>query len=139
VEFDAEISPDGRNLAYVSNESGAAEVYVQAFPGPGAKVRISTQGGVAPRWSRTRRELLYWLPNSFSTARTALVAVDIQLTPVFHPGIPQELFRQRVGTTWDVAPDGRHSLTEFLPKGADVHMETVVNWFDELRSRVPAK
>src|SRR6516165_10137909 len=66
VEFDAEISPDGRNLAYVSNESGAAEVYVQAFPGPGAKVRISTQGGVAPRWSRTRRELLYWLPDSFS-------------------------------------------------------------------------
>ena len=139
VEFDAEISPDGRNLAYVSNESGAAEVYVQAFPGPGAKVRISTQGGVAPRWSRTRRELLYWLPDSFSMDRTALVAVDIQLTPVFHAGIPQELFRQRVGTTWDVSPDGRHFLTEFLPKGADMHMEMVVNWFDELRSRVPMK
>jgi serine/threonine-protein kinase len=139
VEFDAEISPDGRNVAYVSNESGAAEVYVQAFPGPGAKVRISTQGGVAPRWSRTPRELLYWLPSSYSMDRTALVAVDIQLAPVFHAGIPQELFKQRVGTTWDVAPDGKHFLTELLPTGTDVHMETVVNWFTELQQRVPTR
>ena len=139
AEFDAEISPDGRSLAYVSNESGAAEVYVQAFPGPGAKVRISTQGGLAPRWSRTGRELLYWLPSSYSLDRTALAAVDIQHTPIFHAGIPKELFKLRVGTTWDVAPDGKHFLAELLPKSADLHMETVVNWFDVLTGRVTAR
>jgi Tol biopolymer transport system component len=139
AEFDAETSPDGRYLAYVSNESGTTEVYVQAFPGPGAKVRISTQGGLAPRWSRSSRELLYWLPSSSSLDRTALNAVDIQLTPVFRAGLPQELFKLRVGTTWDVAPDGKHFLAELMPKSADLHMETVVNWFDELAGRVTAR
>jgi len=59
--------------------------------------------------------------------------------PYFMLGIPKELFKLRVGTTWNVAPDGKHFLAELLPKSADLHMETVVNWFDELRVRVTAR
>ncbi len=56
-------SPDGRWLAYVSNETGRNEVYVRPFPGPGGKWQISTGGGFSPTWSRTRRELFYSTPN----------------------------------------------------------------------------
>ena len=59
-ETGAQISPDGRWVAYVSSESGTPEVYLQPFPAPGGKMRISTQGGRAPRWSRDGRELFYW-------------------------------------------------------------------------------
>jgi hypothetical protein len=54
-----EFSPDGRSMAYVSNESGTQEVYVQPYPGPGENVRVSTNGGVEPLWSRNGRELFY--------------------------------------------------------------------------------
>ena len=52
-------SPDGRWLAYYSNESGRYEVYVRPFPGPGGKWQISTNGGGVPTWSRARHELFY--------------------------------------------------------------------------------
>ena len=71
-----EFSPDGHWMAYVSNESGAAEVYVQAYPGPGEKIRISTAGGIEPIWTANGRELLYRAhdrlgPGSFSPRRSA--------------------------------------------------------------------
>jgi serine/threonine-protein kinase len=132
-ESNAQVSPDGRYLAYVSTESGAMEVYVQPFPGPGPKARISTQGGGAPRWAPSGRELFYWTPG-----RTALLAVDIQTSPAFRAGLPVELFKMASGTTWDVAPDGKRFLVEFFPSGSNLRLETVVNWFDELRRRVPA-
>jgi Tol biopolymer transport system component len=59
IEQDATFSPDGRWLAYASNESGSLEVYVQPFPGPGGRWQISTGGGSFPRWSRSSRELFY--------------------------------------------------------------------------------
>ncbi len=129
----ADISPDGRFVVYYSLESGASEIYVQPFPGPGAKVRISTEGGSAPRWSRNGRELFYWLP-----ARNGLMAVETQTTPTFHAGLPQQLFKMFSGTTWDVTPDGKRFLVELFASGSTLRMETVVNWFDELRRRVPA-
>ena len=62
TEFDegeAKLSPDGRYIAYVSGESGQAEIYVQPFPSGGRKVTVSTNGGVQPRWSRDGSELFY--------------------------------------------------------------------------------
>jgi Tol biopolymer transport system component len=56
---DAQFSPDGRWMAYVSNETGSNEVWVRAFPGPGEKYRISNGGGVEPVWARDQRELFY--------------------------------------------------------------------------------
>ena len=58
-ETDPEFSPDGRWIAYISNESGANEIYVRPFPGPGGKTQISTGGGSLPQWSRTGKELYY--------------------------------------------------------------------------------
>jgi dipeptidyl aminopeptidase/acylaminoacyl peptidase len=132
-ESNGEISPDGRFVAYVSQESGAAEIYVQPFPGPGAKIRISTQGGQWPRWSHSGRELFYWTPT-----RSALMAADIQATSVFRAGLPHEVFKMFSGSTWDVAPDGKRFLVELFATGTSLRLETVVNWFDELRRRVPA-
>lgn len=132
-ESDAEISPDGRYVAYTSQESGSSEVYVQPFPGPGAKTRISTQGGVAPRWSRNGRELFYW-----NVARIGLLAVDVQGGNSFRASLPHDVVKTLSGTTWDVAPDGNRFLVELFPSGNSLRMETVVNWFDELRRRMPA-
>ena len=132
-ESEAQISPDGRYVAYASQESGASEVYVQPFPGPGAKTRISTQGGVAPRWSRNGRELFYW-----NAGRIGLQAVDVQTGNSFRAGLPRDVVRTFSGTTWDIAPDGNRFLVELFPSGNTLRLETVVNWFDDLRRRVPA-
>jgi serine/threonine-protein kinase len=59
AESEAMFSPDGRWIAYVSNESGRNEIFVRPFPGPGGKWQISTGGGNYPAWSRTRHELFY--------------------------------------------------------------------------------
>ncbi len=58
-EGHAQFSPDGRHVAYASDESGVYEIYVQPFPGPGGKLQISTQGGVQPRWRRDGEEIFY--------------------------------------------------------------------------------
>ncbi len=60
LERDAQVSPDGRWVAYESNEAGFSEIYVQPFPGAGAKTRVSAQGGTKPRWARSGKELFYW-------------------------------------------------------------------------------
>jgi len=136
-ETSAQISPDGRWVAYVSSESGGSEVYLQPFPAPGGKIRISTQGGRAPRWSRNGRELFYWA----GLGAAELVSVEIQTAPTFRAGLPQSLFKLAAGTTWDVAPDAQRFLVEQIPGIADGgrRLEAVVNWFDELRLRAPAK
>ena len=136
-ERDAQVSPDGRWLAYVSTESGASGVYLQPFPGPGAKLRISTQGGYAPRWSRNGRELFYWT----GQGTAELMRVEIQTAPALHAGVPEALFKHARGTTWDAAPDGNHFLVELVPDAEEGgrRLEAVVNWFDELRRRAPVK
>jgi eukaryotic-like serine/threonine-protein kinase len=59
-----QFSPDGRWVAYVSNDSGQDEVYVVPFPGPGARVQVSTSGGAQPRWRSDGRELFYLSPET---------------------------------------------------------------------------
>src|SRR4029079_11864768 len=61
-EYYPDFSPDGKWIAFSSNESGRAEVYVAPFPGPGAKVLLSGEGGHSPAWSRNGRELFYLQP-----------------------------------------------------------------------------
>jgi Tol biopolymer transport system component len=134
-ENNGEVSPDGRWLAYQSNESGMDEIYVQPFPGPGGKTRISTQGGQRPRWSHDGKELFY-----LGGASRAVNMVDLQGGAAFRAGIPQELFRMQAGTTWDVAPDGKRFLVEISESNTNGRrLDAVVNWFDELRRRVPLK
>ena len=108
----ATFSPDGRWLAYVSDESGQNEVYVVPFPGPGPRHTISTHGGVEPVWSRDGTELFY-------RTEDHLMAVEVELGATFRAGAPQPLFVDRHVRSsdlnnvnrvpqYDVAPDGQH-------------------------------
>ncbi len=133
-ELQAEISPDGRWVAYVSHESGAPEIYVHSFPTAGARIRVSTEGGGSPRWSRDGRELFYWA----GTPTTKLMAVEIPGGDALRPGPPKQVFRQLVGTTWDVTPDRDRFLIELTSSTEGVRLATVTNWFEELKRRAPA-
>jgi len=104
----AQISPDGKWVAFLSSESGSFEIYLMPFPGPGAKVRVSTGTGNIPRWNRNGRELLYWTANA---GTASLMSASIQTsssTPSV--AVPTELFKMIIGTTWDVTPDGERFL-----------------------------
>ncbi|HEV3214743.1 MAG TPA: protein kinase [Vicinamibacterales bacterium] len=85
-EADAQFSPDGRWMAYASNESGQPQVYVQAIPASGAKWQISTAGGDQPRWRRDGKELFY------VSADQKLMAVPVKTGVSFETGSPQPLF-----------------------------------------------
>ncbi len=134
-ERDAQVSPDGRWVAYNSTESGGPEVYVQPFPAGGAKTRISSNGGDRVRWSRDGRELIYW--EGLPTA--TLMAVDVTATLAFHGAEPHALFKMVPGTTWDVTPDRNRFLIELTANQTGSFLAMVTNWTEELRRRAPAK
>jgi serine/threonine protein kinase len=145
---DAEFSPDGNWLAYSSSESGTLEVYVQAFPGPGEKHRISTNGGSNPAWAPGGRELFY-LECRGTGARASMscsmMAVNITSGGAFKAGAPRTLFEagpSRSGPmrSYDVYPDGQHFIMakyEELPDQRVTRLNLVLNWFEELKRRVP--
>jgi Tol biopolymer transport system component len=125
-------SPDGRFLAYQSNESGRAEVYVQSFPGPGGKWQISTTGGNEPQWRADGRELYYLAPDQ------KLMVVDIQTGSGMTAGAPHALFPGRFDMStarnhFLPTTDGRHFLT-VAPLGREAMTPTtvVLNWYAEL-------
>ena len=144
-----DLSPDGRWLAYVSNQSGRVEVYVQPYPGPGARQQISVDGGTAPAWSRDGRELFYMTAPSVGgqAALTKMMVVPVQLKPTFTAGTPRMLFEGRYGVTanvrgYDVAPDGRRFLMvqqKDRPATRLADMIIVQNWTEELKQRVPTR
>ena len=131
-------SPDGRWLAYVSDESGRPEVYVRPVPGPGEKWTISAGGGGEPVWPRNGHQLFY-------RSGDAMMVVDVSTQPIFSAGKPRRLFEKpyaRSSAFWanyDVSADGKRLL---MIKGdergaAKSDISVVVNWFDELKERVP--
>jgi len=133
-------SPDGRWLAYVSDESGRYEVYVQPFPGPGGKWQISTEGGTEPVWNPNGRELLY-------RSGEKMMAVDIATRPSLTVAKPRILFEGPYLATpltspnYDVSPDGQRFLMlkpdEQTSSSAATQIVVVQNWFEELKRRVP--
>jgi Tol biopolymer transport system component len=131
-------SPDGRWLAYGSDESGRFEIYVQPFPGPGEKRQVSTDGGTEPFWGRNGRELFY--RNGIK-----MMAVDVTTQPTLTFGNPRLLF-ERVSQTsnyrahYDVTADGqRFLMTKQYQAGTEwTQINVVLNWFEELKRRVPA-
>jgi Tol biopolymer transport system component len=106
----AQVSPDGRWVAYTSDESGKNQVYARPFPGPGGKTPISIEGGEDPRWSHNGRELFYR-----DAGKNQLMAVDIQTVPAFRAGKPHALFALGA-VSWDVAPDGKRFLVVKEPE-----------------------
>ncbi|HEY6066561.1 MAG TPA: protein kinase, partial [Thermoanaerobaculia bacterium] len=125
-------SPDGRWVAYVSNESGKEEVYVVPFPGPGGKWQISTAGGRAPVWTRGGREIVYQAPGD------EILAVEVQTAPAFQSGIPKTLFKTHLrpppGGQFDVTPDGERFLVNLRPAEEVSDPVTLVqNWAADRR------
>ena len=140
-EDQGQFSPDGRWIAYTSDESGRSEVYVQPFPAPvggGSKTRISRDGGSQPRWRRDGKELFYLSPDG------KLVAVNVIGGPIFKAGVPESLFqalvvrgrREAVSDVlrWDVTPDGKRFLIDTV-KTASAPLTVVRNWTTELRKK----
>jgi Tol biopolymer transport system component len=87
-----DISPDGHWMVYTSDESGQLEVYVQTYPTPGNKYRVSTAGGGFALWRADGREITYYAPDN-----QTVMACDIATTPSFHAGVPHPLFRMPPG------------------------------------------
>jgi WD40 repeat protein len=122
-------SPDGRWIAYQSNEAGQTDVYVGAFPGPGPKIRVSTSGGGAPRWRADGRELFYLTPTGM------LMAVAIVPGSRLDAGVPQPLFQTPIRDVlpaldqYDVAGDGQRFLI-LAPTSTALQtpITVVVNW-----------
>ena len=135
-ERSARVSPDGRWLAYASNESGRDEVYVQAFPELGGKRQVSTEGGVQPVWSRDGAELFFRGPDDLMAV--SISGEDAPTVTAARPLFDDRFIRaQSPGnhTSYDVAPDGRFLMLE-NPAGLD-SIHVVANWFEELKTRVP--
>lgn len=143
AERNAEISPDGRWMAYESNESGRFEVYVRPFPNlDGGRWQVSTGGGTQAAWARNGRELFY-------RNEDALMAVSIRTEGGFVAGNPALLFRGQFvptlgGRNYDVSPDGRRFLMLKEAKTSETgepqraSLVVVANWTEELKRRVPA-
>ena len=141
---DAQLSPDGHWMAYVSNETGRNELWVRAFPGPGEKYPISADGGFNSAWARDQSELFYVVFEP--SGKVGMRAVRIESGAGFKSGQPRQLFDGDYETSipargYDVTPDGHHFImlrNEPWPDHPVTKLTVVLNWFDELRRRVPA-
>ena len=133
-------SPDGRWLAYQSNETGRTEVYVRPFPGPGGKWQISTAGGSTPTWSRGRRELFY--RGNDDRIMVASYTVDGDSFRADKPRLWSERpLSPRSRQRWyDLHPDGDRmalSATADSPQSKQDKVVFIFNFFDELRRLAP--
>ena len=150
-EVEPQISPDGRYVAYQSDESGKGEIYVRTFPDVNkGKWQVSSSGGNSPLWSPDGRELFY-------RSGDATMAVEVETEPTFKRGNPKALFQgtyfwppvfpKSVITPWDIHPNGKKFLM-IKPAASTGAASTevgsrkiniVLNWFEELKQRVPVK
>jgi Tol biopolymer transport system component len=128
----AQISPDGRWIAYTSNEAGRDEVYVQSFPTTGSKHQISREGGAQPRWRRNGGELFYLAPDR------VLMAVPVKAGAPLQIGRLTALFRTRLEylglqgplfmAGYDVTADGQRFLLNAPPEQVAVPIDVLLNW-----------
>ena len=132
AEGGAAISPDGTWLAFGSDESGEPNIYVQAFPDPARKYRISNAGGMWPVWRGDGRELFY------IEAGHRVIAVDIDIAPEFSPGVPHLLFEtpftgHYLLRNFDVTRDGQRFLVNRPFEDESATITVVLGWEAELQ------
>jgi len=126
-ESQAQFSPDGKWMAYVSDESGGRQIYVQSFPTLAGKFQISTDGGTQPRWRRDQKELFYLAPDR------KLMAVTVKTDRMFAPETPRALFQTTLNVgdlrqSYAVAADGQRFLLNAPVESASPPMTIVLNW-----------
>jgi len=147
-EYQPEISNDGQWMAYTSDESGKYEVFVRPFPdvNKGGRWQISRDGGESPLWSADGRELFYRNGDE-------VMAVAVETEPTFKPGKLEILFSGTYAPfspvqnhPWDISRDGKRFLMMkevasdgTAAAGGPRKINIVVNWFEELKQRVPVK
>ena len=133
-------SPDGKYLAYVSNETGRNEVYVTPFGQGSGKWLISTGGGTLPVWARSRKQLFYRESGN-------IMGVDVTTQPVFSASTPRVIVPVAVTAplsngleNFDVTPDGKHFLVhqQSIEAGQSLQINVVLNWIEQLRRLNPA-
>ena len=121
-ESGARFSPDGHWIAYQSNESGRNEIYVQPFPGPGARSQISTGGGNSIQWRRHGKEVFYQAPNN------RLMRASVSLNgPRVEPGVPVTLFTLTAGASYAASPDEQRFLVNEITRDASP-ITILMNW-----------
>jgi len=136
----AQLSPDGRWLAYVSDLSAKQEVYVQPFPGPGPSQQVSTDGGLDPLWSPDGRELFY-------TSNDKLMVATVTSTPAFAADRPRVLYEGRFRgstngkTSYSISPDGQRFLRvqQAQRESAVTRIEVVIGWAGQLKAAATGK
>jgi Tol biopolymer transport system component len=129
-EDEGVFSPDGRWVAYVSDESGRKEVFVASFPDPSQRLRVSSDGGDQPRWSRDGRELFY------VSKRETMMATPFDPSNGTPAGPPVRLFDAPISSAfgshvplrYDVAPDGRFLIIVRASKDPPPPLVLVLNW-----------
>ena len=130
AERQGSLSPDGHWMAYVSNESGAPEVYVEPVPGPGGRRQISSDGGEEPRWVRNGREIIY-------RNGTKVMSVPVQAQSILQLGKPVELFDRKfdrgLGVDgYDVTQDGSAFVMTRSEHAAPTEIRVIIGWLDSL-------
>jgi Tol biopolymer transport system component len=134
-EAHGRLSPDGKWLAYASDETGRSEIYVQSFPTPGGKVLISTNGGDMPSWRRDGKELYYLALDR------KLMSVEVTAGATFESGTPKVLFQTRALASgllafrnhYAPAPDGQRFLVATVPEDASTApLVMVLNWLPKI-------
>jgi len=137
-ELTARVAPDGKWVAYASDESGRLEVYIRPFPGPGPPTQVSTRGGEQPVWARDGKRLFY-------VNASRLMVASLVLGPTLTVGARDSLFEigpslyMEPHARYDVAPDGHQFLV--VKRNEDQSEITVaLNWIEEVRRRTaPAR
>jgi len=134
-ELNGDVSPDGRWLAFESDESGRYEIWVRPFPDVnGGRWKVSNGGGRLPLWARSGRELFYVVGNS------ALMSAAVEPGSAFVAGVPARLFETpyylggsvSLGRTYDISPDGQKFLMIKPEPGPPASIVVVQNWATQL-------
>jgi serine/threonine-protein kinase len=138
-EWQASLSPDGKWIAYSSNESGTYQVYIRQFPQGGGKWVVSTGEGYGPHWAPDGKTLYYYTPGK-------LLSVPIQIAPSLVVGKPQVIvngYQQKSvdsGLMYDISPDGQWFVVaqskDDESNFRQIHL--IINWFDEIQAKMPS-
>jgi serine/threonine-protein kinase len=133
-EYEAGISPNGKWIAYLTNETGSYQIYVRSFPGKEGKWQISTDGADEPKWSPDGKALYY-------RKGSQLVAVPVSTAGTFSAGAPKVLFsgfpsmNVDSGISYDITSDGRYFVTTTPVEGTTFkNIAVVLNWSAELKA-----